>query len=163
MKPNAGPADSVRAEIPLAFCPNTDPEKGTRGADNCCPAAEGGGWKPDGTVLPPTAWRNGALIKQIGSKWYKMMWGAQFGFGVYSPKAWPNGTALPSNDPGCPTGCLFELLSDPTESNDLAKTAEGKPILAQLIQRQQAIGLTVYQVIYIHTHKNPSRCVVLIP
>ena len=36
MKPNAGPADSVRAEIPLAFCPNTDPEKGNRGADNCC-------------------------------------------------------------------------------------------------------------------------------
>ena len=44
MKPNATSADSLRPEIPLAFCPNTAPERGTRGPDNCCPTAEGGGW-----------------------------------------------------------------------------------------------------------------------
>jgi hypothetical protein len=29
-----------------------------------------------------TARRNGALIKQVGGRWFKMVWGLQFGFGV---------------------------------------------------------------------------------
>jgi arylsulfatase B len=37
MRPNATAADSLRREVPLAFCPNTDPELGMRGPDNCCP------------------------------------------------------------------------------------------------------------------------------
>ena len=138
-------ADSVRSEVPLAFCPRTAAK---RGSDNCCPTAEGGGWKPNGTALPTSEWRNGALIVRRGDKWWKMVWGEQFGFGVRAPRLWPNGTALASNDPGCPDGCLFELLSDPTEQHDLARTAEGRPVLAELVARQQAIGLTVHQTNY---------------
>lgn len=27
-----------------------------------------------------------------------------------------------SNDPGCPQGCLFDILADPTETTDLKAT-----------------------------------------
>ena len=80
--------------------------------------------------------------------------------GVYAPRAWPNGSALPSNDPGCPTGCLFDLIADPTESRDLAATTEGKAVLAQLIARQQAIGLTVHQTNFSDVD-DPSDCITL--
>ena len=43
MKPNATSLESLRVEVPLAFCPNH-----TGGSDNCNPTAEGGGWKPNG-------------------------------------------------------------------------------------------------------------------
>ena len=155
MTPNAGAADSVRDEVPLAFCPLTP---GKRGSDNCCPTAEAGGWKPNGTALAPSEWRNGALIQRHGQRWYKMVWGEQFGFGVHAPKLWPDGTVLPTNDTGCPSGCLFELLSDPTESNDLAHTPDGTRILAQLIARQQQIGLTVHQTNYSDVDDD-ARCI----
>ena len=91
----------------------TDPELGNRGSGNCCPTKEGGGWAPNGTETTPDEWRNGALIKMIGGKWYKMLWGTQFGFGVRTGPSSPNGSMpnVPSNDPGCPTGCLFDIVA----------------------------------------------------
>jgi hypothetical protein len=49
----------------------------------------------------------------IGGKWYKMLWGMQFGFGVRTGPSSPNGSMpnVPSNDPGCPTGCLFDIVA----------------------------------------------------
>jgi hypothetical protein len=38
------------------------------------------------------------------------------------------------------TGCVFDILADPTERNDLAATIEGKAFLATLVARQQEIG-----------------------
>lgn len=120
----------------------------TRGSDNCCPTAEGGGWAPNGTKTIPIEWRNGALIKMINSKFYKLVWGQQFGFGVRTGQSSPNSSmpAIPSNDPGCPAGCLFDIVADPTEAFDLRN--QEPAVFAHLLTRQSEIGLTVYQTNY---------------
>ena len=116
MKPNAGPEQSLRIEVPLAFCPlfgETQREtNATRGSDNCNPTLEGGGWKPNGTKLAPEEWRNGALIQKVGGTFFKLVWGEQFGFGVRTSPTSPNATGRSheANDPGCPQGCLFDII-----------------------------------------------------
>ena len=50
------------------------------------------GRKPNGTKLAPTEWRNGALIQKVGSSFYKLVWGEQFGFGVRTGALSPNAT-----------------------------------------------------------------------
>eukprot|EP00035_Acanthoeca_spectabilis_P026572 m.463235 g.463235 ORF g.463235 m.463235 type:complete len:540 (+) comp22965_c0_seq1:16-1635(+) len=150
MTPNASPGDSIRTEIPLAFCPSTAKP---RGSDNCCPTAEAGGWKPNGTKTAPSEWRNGALIRQGptkagGTTFWKLVWGQQFGFGIWSGPFSPNasGASTRTDDAGCPSGCLFDLLADPAETNNL-KEAEPQ-VFAQLLERQAEIGLTVHQTNY---------------
>ena len=116
MKPNARPEQSLRIEVPLAFCPlfgETQREtNATRGSDNCNPTLEGGGWKPNGTKLAPEEWRNGALIQKVGGTFFKLVWGEQFGFGVRTSPTSPNATGRSheANDPGCPQGCLFDII-----------------------------------------------------
>ena len=116
MKPNATPEQSLRIEVPLAFCPlfgETQREtNATRGSDNCNPTLEGGGWKPNGTKLAPEEWRNGALIQKVGGTFFKLVWGEQFGFGVRTSPTSPNATGRSheTNDPGCPQGCLFDII-----------------------------------------------------
>lgn len=119
MKPNAKPEQSLRIEVPLAFCPlfgETQREtNATRGSDNCNPTLEGGGWKPNGTKLAPEEWRNGALIQKVGGTFFKLVWGEQFGFGVRTSPTSPNATGRSheTNDPGCPQGCLFDIIGPP--------------------------------------------------
>ena len=65
-----------------------------------------------------------------------MIWGQQFGFGVRASPSSPNSSMphLPSNDVGCPVGCLFEILADPTEAIDLR---EKQPqVFSQMLARQ---------------------------
>ena len=154
LKPNATVADSLRTELPLSFCPNTDPELGNRGADNCCPTAEGGGWEANGTAIPPSGWRNGALIQKAVSddgkthSFFKLVWGTQFGFGVHTSPNSPNasGQSHNSSDPGCPIGCVFDILADPNEINDISLANPN--LFASMLKRQSAIGLTVHQTNY---------------
>ena len=150
MLPNASAADSARVELPLAFCPNTIQ---SRGQDNCAPTAEGGGWKPNGTKTAPHEWRNGALIVKSARKdgavsFHKMIWGLQFGYGVRYSQHSPNasGTSHISNDPGCPNGCLYDVIADPGEYNDLS--ASEPALFRELLSRQAEIGLEVYQTNY---------------
>lgn len=149
MIPNATHEHSLRIEIPLAFCPLTGLTQGngSRGSDNCNPTNEGGGWKPNGTKLAPTEWRNGALIQKVGGSFFKLVWGQQFGFGVRTSALSPNATGKShvSDDPGCPEGCLFDIIKDETETTDLRGTSEGAAIFKQLLERQQEIGLSVFQ------------------
>ena len=53
---------------------------------------------------------------------HKLIWGEQFGFGVRYSQNTPNATGKShaSNDPGCPKGCLYDILEDPGEYNDLS-------------------------------------------
>ena len=50
--------------------------------------------------------------------------GRWFGWGVWLGPSSPNGTANgaeanPGVDPGCPDGCLFDVVADPAEHVDL--------------------------------------------
>jgi len=152
MRANTTFSDSVRKEVPLAFCPDTPASKGIRGPDNCCPTAEGGGWKPNGTKLQPHEWRNGALILLMKGRattsYYKLIWGQQFGFGVWTSAASPNATGAShkSTDPGCPAGCLFDIIADEGEHEDIK--AREPEVFAAMVARQQEIGLGVYQTNY---------------
>ena len=140
---NATEKDSVRSELPLAYCPRTN-GGGTRGVDNCCPTAEDGGWVPSPAAAQPSTWLNGALIRRVpGRGWYKLVWGEQHGFGVRAGPYSPNSSTVWPDDVGCPRGCLFEILTDETESVDL-REAESD-IFNQLVQRQGEIGLSVFQ------------------
>ena len=47
---------------------------------------------------------------------------------------------------GCPNGCLFDIIRDPTETTDLSRSMP--TVFEELIRRQQEIGLTVYQTNY---------------
>ena len=68
-------------------------------------------------MLSPSEWRNGALIQFRKGKsparskgaFFKLVWGQQFGFGVWTSQHSPNATGKShiSNDPGCPQGCLL--------------------------------------------------------
>jgi hypothetical protein len=163
MKHSATPADSVRVELPLAFCP-PDNGKWTRGSDDCAPTDPA--YNHDHSFVeeevmiqvalvqvgggPSLPARNGALIQvaKDGKQAWKLMWGAQFGHGVYTGPLAPNGTARVSNDVGCPTGCLYELLSDPTESNDLSEQPKGATIFAAMVKRLSVIGTTQWQTNY---------------
>lgn len=115
----------------------------------------------------------------IGGKWYKMLWGAQFGFGVRTGPLSPNQSMpnVPSSDPGCPTGCLFDIVAVRSLRAEACRTtrlhqlcrlltcilpmprvqdptettdlhAQQPQIFAQLLERQSEIGLTVYQTNY---------------
>lgn len=142
MTVNATLSDSIRHEVPLSFCPLTAK---TRGSDNCCPTDEAGGWVPNGTKLSPSEWRNHALIQLRNGSLYKMVYGTQFGFGVHTGPMSPNasGASHNSNDAGCPSGCLYDLIVDPNETNDISK--QQTAIFQSMINRQQTIGLGVFQ------------------
>ena len=64
------------------------------------------------TKLQPREWRNGALIQKVGGSFYKLVWGAQFGFGVRTSPLSPNATGKSheATDPGCPDGCVLPDL-----------------------------------------------------
>lgn len=126
MTPNA--SSSPRNEIPLSFC------YGSGGTDDCIQS----GWKPNGTLLMP---RNAALIQGH----YKLVWGKQNGWGVWTGPVHPNGTA-DGTDAGCPIGCLFDIMKDPTEHVDLRD--QQPDIFNKMIERIQQIGLSVYQTAY---------------
>ena len=49
------------------------------------------------------------------------------------------------NDPGCPTGCLFKLDTDPEERQDLASSQPYAQKFAQMKARLFEIGATVFQ------------------
>lgn len=44
--------------------------------------------------------------------------GYQGGMGFWQGPLFPNGSS-PALNPGCPQGCLFDVLADPTEQNDI--------------------------------------------
>ena len=112
-----------------------------RGPDNCAPTAEGGGWKPNGTKTDTHEWRNGALILKSARadgtvSFHKLIWGEQFGFGVRYSQNTPNATGKShaSNDPGCPKGCLYDILEDPGEYNDLSSA---EPLLFRSVAKSR--------------------------
>jgi hypothetical protein len=61
-----------------------------------------------------------------------------------------SGTPFEVADPGCPTGCLFDILADPEERVDLAKDGNATHVakLASMIDRLMEIGLTQFQTNY---------------
>lgn len=51
----------------------------------------------------------------------KYIQGRQSGTGFWTGPAYPNTTVRPpSDEQGCPTGCLFNISADPGEHNDLS-------------------------------------------
>ena len=61
---------------------------------------------------------------------YKIVLGTQMGKGIWTGQKSPNKTVVKDKDPGCgggkdethANGCLFNIETDPTEHNDLAKS-----------------------------------------
>lgn len=51
---------------------------------------------------------------------YKLVLGRQKGQGIWTGMKSPNATAVKDDDPGCPSGCLFNIELDPAEHRDLA-------------------------------------------
>lgn len=82
-----------RTEIPLSWC------FGDNDQDECIET----GYTPNGTVVMP---RNAALINGT----YKLVYGMQFGFGVWTGPVFPNGTDPGVDNVGCPNGCLFDIF-----------------------------------------------------
>lgn len=107
---------SHRTELPLSFC------YGSGRSDECITT----GYVPSGKVTP----RNAALIRGQ----YKLIIGTQNGFGVRVGPSYPNNshTHLPQ-DPGCPSGCLYDILADPGEYTDL-KSSEPQ-VFQELMDR----------------------------
>jgi hypothetical protein len=83
--------------------------------------------------------RNAALIQGP----YKIVIGTQWGFGVSVGPNFPNGT-IPKPDPGCPDGCLFDILADPGETTDIKEKNPSQ--FTAMLERVKQIGLGVYQV-----------------
>lgn len=121
------PADFPRQEVPLGYC--------TPEAD--CDENNG----PSGSMV------DAALI--VGN--YKIVTGYQGGLGYWQGPQFPNGSE-PKTDPGCPHGCLFDIVADPAEHHDL-RTEQPK-LFQQLMTRLQDIGKTVYQTNYTGGYDN---------
>jgi hypothetical protein len=97
--------------------------------------------------------RNAALISvdRAAGTAYKLVWGEQFGYGVWSSPISPNASvpSVPSTDPGCPNGCLFELVRDASEHVDLAQSSNAtRAIFAAMVKRLLVIGATQWQTNY---------------
>eukprot|EP01062_Namystynia_karyoxenos_P038921 TRINITY_DN2828_c0_g2_i1.p1 TRINITY_DN2828_c0_g2~~TRINITY_DN2828_c0_g2_i1.p1 ORF type:complete len:522 (+),score=133.72 TRINITY_DN2828_c0_g2_i1:101-1666(+) len=124
--PNADATN--RTEVPLSWCPR----EGHKAEDGCLSTR----WVNNGSRQLPL---NAALI----SGKHKLVWGEQWHNGGWVGPVFPNGTQLPSDDPGCPEGCLFDIFADPSEKHDLK--SESPALFAQLKNRMLDIGLTVWQ------------------
>lgn len=112
-----GASTSPRTEVPLSFC----------NAEAACDAPSGVG--------------DSALI----SGRYKLVNGTQGNLGYWQGPQYPNATSAkhPGSDPGCPSGCLFDIFADPAEQNDLR---EAQPdVFARLAARLAQIGATTFQ------------------
>jgi len=131
-------AASPRTELPLAWCDGTH----VQGADTEC-------FLVDGPVpAAPKTPKNGALI--MNGTW-KVVWGAQSGWGVWLGPNSPNGTdngaeELVGDDKGCPHGCLFDLATDEGEHHDLRLAHPER--FATMLDRLGAWGVTVFQTGY---------------
>lgn len=112
---------AVRTEIPLSAC--------TPEADCDWPGGRG----------------DSALIS-----WpWKIVNGTQAGLGLWQGPQFPNATPkipMPGPDKGCPQGCLFHLLNDPTEHQDMKY--QFPKVFERLWARLLEIGRGVYQTTY---------------
>eukprot|EP01062_Namystynia_karyoxenos_P038920 TRINITY_DN2828_c0_g1_i1.p1 TRINITY_DN2828_c0_g1~~TRINITY_DN2828_c0_g1_i1.p1 ORF type:complete len:558 (+),score=141.16 TRINITY_DN2828_c0_g1_i1:102-1676(+) len=129
-----------RTEVPLAFCP----QGGEIGGGGCLGTA----WVNNGSRQIPD---NAALI----SGRHKLVWGTQHNDGGWVGPVWPNGTEVPTDDPGCPDGCLFDIFADPSEKHDLK--AELPDIFARLKERMLDVGVTAWQTNYSDV-EDPAKC-----
>ena len=82
---------------------------------------------------------------------WKVVWGAQSGWGVWlgpnSPNGTDNGAEEPvGDDKGCPHGCLFDLATDEGEHHDLRLAHPER--FATMLDRLGAWGVTVFQTGY---------------
>jgi len=117
----------------------------------------------DATHEPPYASAgSGALI----------VWPLKLVVGVSCPAHWtgpnsPNGTAIPASwlrhDCGR-AGCLFDIVDDPSEHNDLVASgaARKNTTLAAALEAMQArmavLNATVYQTPYDASELTPAEC-----
>lgn len=108
------PADFPRQEVPLAYCtPEADCDENNAG----------------------TGMVDAALI--VGN--YKIVTGTQGGLGYWQGPQFPNGS-VPHQDPGCPHGCLFDIVADPEEHHDLR--AEQPELFQQVCFGRKGGGLS---------------------
>lgn len=108
-------ASSPRKEVPLSYC-NAEAECDT-----------------------PDSVGDAALIM---GEW-KIIKGTQGGIGIWQGPLYPNATSVPPNNEGCPNGCLFNVITDPTEHHDVRE--EYPEIYARLDARLEYYGTTVFQ------------------
>lgn len=73
---------------------------------------------------------------------WKLVLGAQSGYGYWTGQYSPNETK-PYKDAGCPDGCLFNIIKDPTEHDDLS--LEFPEIKESLMARHREIGVSAFQ------------------
>lgn len=102
---------------------------------------------------PPPLLGDRALI--VGR--YKIICGNQAGDGFWQGPVFPNGSSDPSGSfPGCvPDCCLFDIVADETEQNDLRTV---QPSVFSMMERElAAMGETVYQTDY--AEPNTTECI----
>eukprot|EP01084_Bolivina_argentea_P119808 212399_1 len=73
---------------------------------------------------------------------YKIVLGGQNNLGFFTGPQSPNQTK-PYSDKGCPNICLFDIINDPTEHNDLS--SQYPDIKQKLINRMHEISNTSFQ------------------
>ena len=73
---------------------------------------------------------------------YKVVLGTQNGLGFFTGPQSPNATNH-YQDAGCPKGCLFDIINDPTEHIDIQ--SNNTQIFTQLMNEMYAISNTSYQ------------------
>eukprot|EP00756_Hemistasia_phaeocysticola_P054128 Hpha_TRINITY_DN30070_c0_g1::TRINITY_DN30070_c0_g1_i1::g.21442::m.21442/K12375/ARSI_J; arylsulfatase I/J len=96
-------------------------------------SSHGGGNKPLTTTVEGIIYHH-----------YKLLWGS-FDEAIWTGPQFPNKTSNPSawtTTANCSAGCLYNLIADPTEHNDIA--ADNPALVAQLKQRILAINLTAF-------------------
>lgn len=82
----------------------------------------------------------------ISGRW-KIIRGKQAGLGFYQGPLYPNMTSELVVDPGCaPDGCLFDIIADPSETQDLK--IQFPELFQNLSRRLDEIGSTVFQTNY---------------
>merc|ERR1712146_631406 len=72
------------------------------------------------------------------------------GLGFWQGPLYPNASSGRQHpNAGCPHGCLFDILADPTEQHDLKdQDADKKKKFKEMMSRMIEIGKTVYQTDY---------------
>jgi hypothetical protein len=90
-----------------------------------------------------------ALIVVEGARWWKLVNGSQGGLGFWQSPHYPNASSAftPSAYPGCPSGCLFDVMADPSEHEDLRHAFP--EVFSRLVDRLvHHYGASTYQTNY---------------
>lgn len=140
-------ADWYATACDIAGVPAADPAQGVPGVDalSMWPLLSGTNSTPPRSEVPLhyTEAAKGIEAAYIEAPW-KVVLGAQSGNGWWWGPQYPNSTTkVPMTAPGCPSGCLYNIIDDPSEHVDLKETEPA--VFSRVMSKLMAMNSTRYQ------------------